>query len=424
MSERNGHLRTPIVAELHLPKHAPIGWQWVRLTDVARLESGHTPSRNEPSYWGGKVKWLSLKDIKGLDGKVVFETSDHPTELGIDNSSARVLPKGTVALCRTASVGKSVILGCDMATSQDFVNWVCGPKLMPEYLYYAFRNSEVEFDRLQQGTTHKTIYMPIAEQFALLLPPLSEQHRIITLLDKADAIRRKREEGIQLTGELLRSTFLEIFGDPVANPKGWPILRLEEISSDMTYGTSVKCNGESGGFALPVLRIPNILQGRINWTDLKYASLQPREAEQLLLTPGDLLFVRTNGNPEYIGRCAMFTGETRALFASYLIRVRLKPDAEYRPGFVRFVATMPSYRSLLVAEARTTAGNYNISTQGLRRLKLIAPPLEQQDRFLRFAAQTSEILAKRETAAAEASSLFGSLVQRAFRGELTNGGKK
>jgi type I restriction enzyme S subunit len=151
---------------------------------------------------------------------------------------------------------------------------------------------------------------------------------------------------------------------------------------------------------------------------LPCASLEAREKEQLLLTPGDLLFVRTNGNPEYIGRCAMFSEDTRALFASYLIRVRLKPAANYRPEFVRFVATMPSYRSLMVAEARTTAGNYNISTQGLRRLKLIAPPLEQQDRFLRFAAKTSKMLAKREEAAAAATTLFDSLVQRAFRGEL------
>ena len=112
-----------------------------------------------------------------------------------------------------------MILGCDMATSQDFVNWVCGPRLLPEYLFYAFCNSESEFDRLQQGTTHKTIYMPIAEQFAVLLPPVPEQHRIAAILDKADVIRHKREEGIRLTEKLLRSTFLEMFGDPAKNDR-------------------------------------------------------------------------------------------------------------------------------------------------------------------------------------------------------------
>lgn len=328
--------------------------------------------------------YVSIAGTIGVIGSV----PEHLSGANLTANAARLVIRDKSALFRDylvhflSTVGQSYIGQKKMATSQ--------PKLA------LFRLEEIEIP----------------------LPPLPKQRQIAAILDKADTVRRKRGEGIRLSEELLCSTFVEMFGDPVANPKGWPIRRLEEINGDMTYGTSVKCDSENGGSALPVLRIPNILHGRIDWTDLKYASLESRETEQLLLTPGDLLFVRTNGNPEYIGRCAMFSGDTRALFASYLIRVRLRPDAEYRPEFVRFVATMPSYRSLMVTEARTTAGNYNISTQGLRRLKLIAPPLEQQDRFLRFAAKTSRILAKREEATAAAAALFDSLVQRAFSGDL------
>src|ERR1044071_12177 len=124
------------------PEFAPHGWTWTPLPEIARLESGHTPIRRVPAYWqDGDIPWLSLKDIRGLNGKYVMQTADHPTQLGIDNSSARVLPTGTVALCRTAAVGNVAILGRDMATSQDFVNWVCGPRVLPEYLYWAFRAS-------------------------------------------------------------------------------------------------------------------------------------------------------------------------------------------------------------------------------------------------------------------------------------------
>jgi hypothetical protein len=106
----------------------PRGWRWALLGEIARLESGHTPSRREPSYWNeGDVPWLSLKDVRRIAGRYVYSTEDRPTQKGIDNSSARLLPKGTVAFCRTASVGKVAILGRDMATSQDFANWVCGP---------------------------------------------------------------------------------------------------------------------------------------------------------------------------------------------------------------------------------------------------------------------------------------------------------
>src|SRR5688572_14586246 len=112
----------PVTTADSLPA-VPSGWAWRLLRDVARLESGHTPSRREPAYWNaGDVPWLSLKDIRGLTGRYVLETEDMPTQEGIRNSSARVLPRGTVAFCRTASVGKVAILGRDMATSQDFAS--------------------------------------------------------------------------------------------------------------------------------------------------------------------------------------------------------------------------------------------------------------------------------------------------------------
>src|SRR5258706_17379 len=147
---------------------APNGWTWEPLCDVARLESGHTPSRRIAAYWdGGDVPWLSLKDIRELSGKYVNETIDRPTVCGIEHSSARMLPRGTVALCRTASVGKVAILGREMATSQDFVNWVCGPRLLPEYLYWAFRGSDATFSLEKQGSTHQTIYMPVVSRFSV-----------------------------------------------------------------------------------------------------------------------------------------------------------------------------------------------------------------------------------------------------------------
>jgi type I restriction enzyme S subunit len=95
------------------------------LTVLARLESGHTPSRKHPEYWGGNIPWIGIQDARANDGQVIEDTEEKTNELGIENSSARVLPEKTVCLSRTASVGYVVIMGRPMATSQDFVNWVC-----------------------------------------------------------------------------------------------------------------------------------------------------------------------------------------------------------------------------------------------------------------------------------------------------------
>ena len=149
---------------------APQGWRWAKLGDLARLESGHTPSRSRPDWWGGDISWVSLTEIRALDGTWVESTQIKTNEAGIANSSARILPRGTVCFSRTASVGFVTIMARPMATSQDFANWVCGDELDPEFLMYALIGSRRELRALATGATHKTIYMPMLGSFHLCLP--------------------------------------------------------------------------------------------------------------------------------------------------------------------------------------------------------------------------------------------------------------
>ncbi|GAC1433199.1 MAG: hypothetical protein NVSMB6_30890 [Burkholderiaceae bacterium] len=161
---------------------APQGWRWRKLADIARLESGHTPSRHRPDWWGGDVSWISLTDIRAMDGQWVESTQLRTNAEGIANSSARVLPRGTVCYSRTASVGFVCIMARPMATSQDFANWVCGDELEPEFLMHALIRSRKELHQLATGATHKTIYMPQLESFRLCAPDFGEQRRIIERL--------------------------------------------------------------------------------------------------------------------------------------------------------------------------------------------------------------------------------------------------
>lgn len=187
----------------------PAHWTVGKIQSFARRESGHTPSRQHPEYWENcTIPWFSLADVWQIrDGrqKHVFVTSEKVSELGIANSSARILPAGTVILSRTASVGYSAIMGCDMATTQDFVNWVCGPALNPEFLLYVLRGMRSEFDRLMMGSTHQTIYMPDVAKLMMALPPLDEQAKIVAYLDRAtgqiDALRDDADRAIALLRE-------------------------------------------------------------------------------------------------------------------------------------------------------------------------------------------------------------------------------
>jgi type I restriction enzyme, S subunit len=164
---------------------APPGWQWRALVDLARLESGHTPSRRHPEYWGGPIPWISIRDAKAHHGGLIEDTDENTNALGIANSSARVLPAKTVCLSRTASVGYVVVTARPMATSQDFVNWVCDEELEPQFLKYLFMAEGENLLRFSSGAVHQTIYFPEVKAFHVCIPGRCDQRRVVTILDRA-----------------------------------------------------------------------------------------------------------------------------------------------------------------------------------------------------------------------------------------------
>jgi type I restriction enzyme S subunit len=196
---------------------APDGWRWTALSEVAQLESGHTPSRRHPDYWDGGVPWIGIRDAVDNHGRWIDDTQQHISELGLENSSARLLPARTVCLSRTASVGYVVVMRRTMATSQDFVNWVCGPKLEPDYLKYVLLAERDSLLRFASGTTHQTIYYPEAKAFHVLLPPIGEQRRIAHILGSLDdkiELNRRMNETLEAMGRaLFKSWFVDF--DPV-----------------------------------------------------------------------------------------------------------------------------------------------------------------------------------------------------------------
>lgn len=163
----------------------PAHWSASKLTRVARLGSGHTPSRARPDWWMGcSIPWITTGEVQQVRDdrrEVISDTRECISELGLANSAAELHPRGTVVLCRTAaSAGYSGVMGLDMATSQDFATWTCGPRLDPFYLLYCLRAMRPYLlGYLAQGSTHRTIYMPDIEALHIPLPPIDEQHVIV-----------------------------------------------------------------------------------------------------------------------------------------------------------------------------------------------------------------------------------------------------
>jgi type I restriction enzyme S subunit len=149
----------------------PEGWTRAPMVEVARMESGHTPSRSHPEWWDGDVPWVGIADARAHHGGVIHDTEQHTNADGLANSAARLLPAGTVCISRTASVGYVVVMGRPMATSQDFVDWICTDALDPHWVRVVFLADREALQRFGKGSVHKTIYFPELLSLHIAIPP-------------------------------------------------------------------------------------------------------------------------------------------------------------------------------------------------------------------------------------------------------------
>jgi type I restriction enzyme, S subunit len=166
------------------PTSVPEGWQWVNLVEIAKMETGHTPSRGHPEWWGGDVPWIGIADARDHHERSILKTIQYTNSDGLANSAARLLPAGTVCVSRTASVGYVVVMGKPMATSQDFVNWIPTSAVISDWLRVIFTADRDALIRFGKGTVHKTIYFPEWLSASIALPPLTEQARIVAEVDR------------------------------------------------------------------------------------------------------------------------------------------------------------------------------------------------------------------------------------------------
>lgn len=250
------------------------------------------------------------------------------------------------------------------------------------------------------------------------VPPVSEQRRIAAILDQADTIRRKRRQAVQIVADIAPAVFCEMF--PYHGVE--QTATLSALGVEFRYGTSNKSEPHGS----PTLRIPNVLAAALDLADLKNVPVDRAEFDRLKLRDGDLLFVRTNGNPDYVGRCAVFDSQVVAaagydpehfIYASYLIRGRVDPCV-LNPRYLRAFLDTPLGRQMVREQCRTSAGQYNINTHGLGSLTVPLPPIQRQEQFAQRLEEIGELEQNTVAGYADAGRLFDSLVDRAFRGEL------
>ena len=224
-----------------------------RLGDVCNFLNGGTPSTSVTRYFEGNIPWITSADIVS---PIVSSARSHITEEAIQKSATNLVPAGTVLLVTRTSVGKVAIAGIDICFSQDITALTPDPKRLDTgYLVQFLRTQQPYFECLARGATIKGITREVLENLEIPLPSLSEQSRIATILDKADAIQCKQQRAMERIEDFLRSTFLDMFGDPVTNPKGWPSRKLGDIC-EARLGKMLDSKKQTGEFLTRIIHQP------------------------------------------------------------------------------------------------------------------------------------------------------------------------
>ena len=373
----------------------PDGWQRVRLGDVAVVNPKRPRLDVDADALVSFVPMAAVgEDFSGIKENYTRPLAEVSKGYTYFEEDDLLFSKITPCLQNGKhSIAKNLLYGIGFG-STEFHVVRAGDSASPRFLFRSLIRPDIikECADSFTGTAGQQRVQPdILRSLPVLLPPLPEQRAITAVLDSIDDAIEGAEAVIAAT-EGLRDALLHALltrGLPGQHtefrdvtglgtiPADWEVVRLGDVVPKFEYGTSVRCTTEPLG--MPILRIPNITSGDLNLTDLKYADLSSKESASVQLDAGDILLVRTNGNPEICGQCWVSDGlKGHWGFASYLVRGRAD-RSRMNPWFVGHFLRSDVGRRLLKGNIRTSAGNYNLSVGNLGAMPLPFPKLSEQE---------------------------------------------
>lgn len=399
------------------------GWSIEELPNLVFFQEG--PGVRNNQYTDSGVKLLNVANLK--DGNVYLDNTDRyiSEEEAYGKYSHFLVDEGDLIIASSGikveyfdkkmGFAKKEHLPLCMNTSTIRFKTLDDNILNIEYFAYFLKTNyfKKQISRLITGSAQLNFGPSHLKQIKVILPPRDVQKKIVEVLDKAQELIDKRKEQIDALDELVKSRFIEMFGDPATNPKGWEITTIGDITIDVRYGTS-KSAVDGGKY--PYLRMNNITyKGGLDLQDLKYIDIDNEELEKCIVRKGDVLFNRTN-SAELIGKTCVFNLDEPMIIAGYIIRVRLNNDI--LPIYLSMFLNSDYGKKLLKGMAKGAVNQANINAQELKSIKISIPPIELQNEFADFVEQVEKLKSQMETSLKELEDNFNSLMQKAFKGEL------
>lgn len=379
------------------------------LGELCHINIGKTPSRHNPAYWGSGHPWLSIAD---MGKRELHDTKEQITDIAIKECGCRIVPENTLLMSFKLSIGKLGFTQKPMFTNEAIASLpVKNPKkLTPEYLYRALQMTDLlsGTDRAVMGAT---LNKDKLYKIKIPLPPLDEQKRIAGILDKADAIRRKRAESLKLLDELLRATFLDMFGDPITNPKGLKKKPLKDFGTVVTGNTPSRADAENYGDYIEWIKSDNLNNPKHFLTKASEGLSEKGARKSRLLPSGSILVTCIAGSPSCIGNAGI--ADREVAFNQQINAVTPFPNVD-----LYFLYTQILVAKKLIQSASTNAMKGMINKSKFENIRLLDADENTQKKAGKIFKKIIHEHSVFSSATTESDTLFHSLVARAFKGEL------
>lgn len=402
-----------------------MSWPLVALGEIFEIARGGSPRpiRDFITDNQNGVNWVMISDASE-SSKYISSTAKRIRIEGVTKS--RMVHSGDFLLTNSMSFGRPYIMRTSGCIHDGWL--VLSPKngdVSQDYFYHLLGSNTVysEFCRLAGGTTVKNLNIDLVKVVKVPLPPFPEQRRIGAILDKAAAIRRKQQRVMERMEDFLRSVFLNMFGDPVTNPKGWDSGTIDDVVANPRedircgpFGTQLEVH-EIVAAGIPLLGIENVHNDKFVPATKKF--LTEQKAQDLFrfdACPGDVLITRMGT----IGRaCVVPDSTSQARISYHLFRIRPNPKK-----------CLPEFLAATICRSGTFQGQLRrlahgaimdgLSTEILKEVKFLLPPVEIQRNYLGAVRKVESLLTKSERGVQRADTLLDSFSYLAFRGELSS----
>ena len=382
-----------------------MSWGNVKLGDICLLISGNAWSASKFKD-SGKIPIIRIQNLGDNENeKFIWWDEDFDDKF--------VVTAGDILLSLSGSIKIDIWKGEKALLNQRIVRLIPKVEVDTQWFYWQITAIIKDIERMGKWALVNNVSITDLKEINIPLPPLETQKRIAAILDAADALRRKDRELLDKYDELAQAIFIDMFGDPVKNEKGWKIGRIRDLVSQVNYGTSKPAEEEG---TIPYLRMNNITySGDWDFESLKYINLDEKELDKYVLQKRDLVFNRTNSK-QLVGKTAVFGSEERMAIAGYLIRIRTNELGN--PYYISTYLNSRHGKETLFGMCKSIVGMANINAQELQEIKIFLPSIALQDQFEERLHQLSLVKLKSELQIKASASLFNKLVQKAFNGEL------